>query len=127
MLQHFGSGEKVLRQGDLGNSLYIIVSGRASLTTTDLWGHEQEVLALKAGDFFGITTLFSGEPSDVSVTAIDDLEVMMIAATVVNQMIERQPSFAREISQVLEIRRRAIQAVKQTEGTNDPAVESRSF
>lgn len=127
MLQHFGSGEKVLRQGDLGNSLYIIVSGKASLTTPDLWGHEQEVLALKAGDFFGITTLFSGEPSDVSVTAIDDLEVMMIAATVVNQMIERQPSFAREISQVLEIRRRAIQAVKQTEGTNDPAVESRSF
>lgn len=111
-LQHFGSGEKVLRQGDLGNSLYIIVSGKASLTTTDLWGHEQEVLALKAGDFFGITTLFSGEPSDVSVTAIDDLEVMMISATVVNQMIDRQPSFAREISQVLEIRRRAIQAVK---------------
>jgi hypothetical protein len=34
---------------------------------------------------------------------------------VVNQTIERQPQFAREIGQVLENRRRAIQAVQQPE------------
>jgi hypothetical protein len=39
---------------------------------------------------------------------------MMIDATVVNQMIDRQPSFAREIGQILEIRRRTIQEVSQT-------------
>ena len=59
--------------------------------------------------------LFSGEPSIVSVTAINDLEVMKISGLVVNQMIDRQPSFAREIGQILEIRRRAIQEVKRTE------------
>jgi hypothetical protein len=42
------------------------------------------------------------------------LEVMMILAAVVNQMIERQPSFAREMGQVLEIRRRAIQDILPT-------------
>jgi hypothetical protein len=57
--------------------------------------------------------LFSGEPSIVSVTAVEDLEVMMIDATVVNQMIDRQPSFAREIGQILEIRRLAIQETTQ--------------
>jgi CRP-like cAMP-binding protein len=70
-------------------------------------------LPLKAGEFFGEMALFSGEVSPVSITAENDLEVMMISATVVNQMIERQPSFAREISQILEIRRRAIHTVKQ--------------
>jgi hypothetical protein len=44
--------------------------------------------------------------------AIDDLEVMAISSNVVNQMIERQPSFAREIGQILETRRRAIKAAK---------------
>jgi hypothetical protein len=34
----------------------------------------------------------------------------MIPAAIVNRTIERQPSFAREISQILELRRRAIQS-----------------
>jgi hypothetical protein len=39
---------------------------------------------------------------------------MIFSSIVVNQMIERQPSFAREIGQILEVRRKAIQAVKQS-------------
>ncbi|MGA9381815.1 MAG: mechanosensitive ion channel family protein [Phormidium sp.] len=114
VLHHFGTGEKVVQQGYPGNDLYIIISGQALLTTTDELGTEHEVLPLKAGEFFGEMALFSGEPSAVSVTAVNDLEVMIISAIVVNQMIERQPSFAREIGQILEIRRRAIQMVKQS-------------
>jgi CRP-like cAMP-binding protein len=52
--------------------------------------------------------LFSGDPSSVTITALYDLEVMKISAHVVNQMIDRQPSFAREIGHILETRRRAI-------------------
>ncbi len=84
------------------------------MTVTNKVGATQEVLPLKAGEFFGEMTLFSGELSPISVTAIDDLEVMMISAPIVNQMIERQPSFAREISQILELRHRTVQAVNQT-------------
>ncbi|WP_253188476.1 mechanosensitive ion channel family protein [Leptolyngbya sp. 'hensonii'] len=113
ILQHFGRGEKALTEGNPGNALYIILSGQAMITARDEIGQEQDVLPLKAGEFFGEMALFSGEPSTISVTATDDLEVMMISASVVNQMIERQPSFAREIGQILEIRRRAVQAVKQ--------------
>lgn len=112
VLQHFGVGERVVHQGDPGDALYIIVSGQAMLLVADDLNQEHEVLPLKAGEFFGEMALFSGEPSPVSIVAADDLEVMMIASNVVNQMIERQPSFAREIGQILEIRRRAIQAVK---------------
>ena len=111
MLQHFATGESVVRQGYTGNALYIIVSGQAQVTTTNSLEQEVEVLNLKAGEFFGEMALFSGEPSTVSVIALEDLEVLMIDAFVVNQMIDRQPSFAREISQILEIRRRTIQAV----------------
>lgn len=111
MLQHFATGESIVRQGYTGNALYIIVSGQAQVTTTNSLEQEVEVLNLKAGEFFGEMALFSGEPSTVSVIALEDLEVLMIDAFVVNQMIDRQPSFAREISQILEIRRRTIQAV----------------
>jgi hypothetical protein len=111
-LQHFGTGETVVRQGVVNNALYVIISGHAMLTT-NITGQEQEVLPLKAGEFFGEMTLFSGEASPISVIVVEDLEVMMLSAMVVNQMIERQPSFAREISQILETRRRAVQSVHQ--------------
>jgi small-conductance mechanosensitive channel len=113
-LQHFGIGEKVIRQGYPSNSLYIIVSGHATLSLIDSTGIEHQVLSLSAGEFFGEIVLFSGEPSPISITAVNDLEVMMISAHEVNQMIARQPSFAREIGQILDVRRRAIAAVSST-------------
>lgn len=108
-LQHFGTGEQVVRQGSLNNALYIVISGQAMMTIQDEQGQDHEVLQLKAGEFFGEMTLFSGETSPVSITALEDLEVMLLPAPIVNQMIDRQPSFAREISQILELRRRSVQ------------------
>lgn len=119
-LQHFGIGEKVIRQGYPNNSLYIIVSGHATLSVVDSSGLDRQVLSLNAGEFFGEMVLFSGEPSPVSIIAANDLEVMMISADEVNRMIARQPSFAREIGQILEIRRRAVQLMKKPASTTHP-------
>ncbi|PZV15044.1 MAG: hypothetical protein DCF20_11515 [Pseudanabaena sp.] len=51
---------------------------------------QYELLTIKTGEFFGEMTLFSGEHSPISVTAIKDLEVMTLSASAVNQMIDRQ-------------------------------------
>ncbi len=112
-LQHFAAGEKVIRQGQMGNELYIIVAGQALMTRRDESGEDVELLSLRSGEFFGEMSLFSGEPSTVTIAASNDLEVMNISATVVNQMIDRQPSFAREIGQIIESRRLAIQETTQ--------------
>jgi len=112
-LKHFGTGESVIQQGYLNDALYIVIVGSAVMTVTDTNGYGQEVLEIKAGEFFGEMTLFSGEISMVSITAVQDLELMMISAIEVDRMIERQPSFSREISQVMEIRRRAVYNAQQ--------------
>lgn len=111
VLQHFGVEEKVVRQGYPGNALYIIIAGQAVITITDASGKEHEVATLNRGEFFGEMALFSSEPSVVSVTAIEDLEVMVLYSDIVNKMIERQPSLAREIGQIIEARRKVIQVV----------------
>ncbi len=118
-LQHFGTGEQVVRQGSPNSSLYIIISGQAVMTTQDDSGQIHEVLRLKAGEFFGEMTLFSSDSSPTSITALEDLEVMMLPAGIVNQMIERQPSFAREISHILDLRRRAVQATRPVKTPTD--------
>ena len=84
----------------MGQALYISVADLALMSSRDLDGHEREILSLRNGEFFGEMSLFS-------------LEVMKISAAMVHQMIDRQPSFAREIGQILEIRRAAIQECSQ--------------
>jgi heme-degrading monooxygenase HmoA len=37
---------------------------------------------------------------------------MKMSPTIVNQMLERQPSFARELSQIFESRRKAVQEMQ---------------
>jgi small-conductance mechanosensitive channel len=110
-LQHYGTGEKVIWQGTHNNALYIVITGNAVMTVVDRDRLEHELLVIKTGEFFGEMTLFSDEPSTISITAIADLEVMMLSSRAVNQMIDRQPNFAREISQILETRRRMVNAI----------------
>ncbi|MBD2181694.1 mechanosensitive ion channel family protein [Aerosakkonema funiforme] len=112
VVQKFGAGETVIRQGDRSNFLYVIIAGEAAITITNDFGKEQEVMALSLGEFFGEMTLFSGEPSPVSIAAIDDLQVIVISSDAVSRMIERQPTFARQIGQIIEARRSAISAAQ---------------
>jgi CRP-like cAMP-binding protein len=82
-------------------------------------GEEIELFTLRSGEFLGEMSLFSREPSTVTIAASNDLEVMKISADVVNARIDRQPSFAREIGQILEIRRLAIQEATQSHRAAD--------
>ena len=86
-----------------GIALQHFAAGLALKSSRNLDGHEREILSLRNGEFFGEMSIFS-------------LEVMKISAATVHQMIDRQPSFAREIGQIREIRRAAIQ-----EGSQPPA------
>lgn len=107
-IQHFGMGETAIYQGNRVFSMYIIISGEAIMTVLNDAGPEVEVVKLSQGEFFGLIALFSREPSPVSIRAVQDMEVMVINGDAVNAMIERQPSLSREIAQVIEMRRHAI-------------------
>lgn len=123
ILQQFGAGEKVIRQGEPGNALYIIIAGQALVTVTNKFGMELEVINILRGEFFGEMALFSGEPSPVSVTAVDDLQVLVIYSDAVNTMIERQPSLGREIGQIIEARSKAVSMSQQADISSNAEVE----
>ena len=115
ILQQFGAGEKVIRQGEPGNALYIIIAGQALVTVTKEFGMELEVMTILRGEFFGEMALFSGEPSPVSIAAVEDLQVLVIYSDTVNTMIEGQPSLGREIGQIIEARSKAVSMAGQAD------------
>jgi small-conductance mechanosensitive channel len=109
-MQHYSAGETAVKQGEQVPYLFIMVSGRAKLTCRASDRKSYDLYELSRGDFFGETTLLSGADSPYSVEAQTDLEVLSLAVSDVNRLIEHKPSLAMEIGQIMDVRRKAVLA-----------------
>lgn len=65
----FNDGEPVIRQGDVGDSFYIIESGNARVLKKDEQGVEHEFPGLKKGDYFGELALLNDQPRLATIVA----------------------------------------------------------
>ena len=112
----FGKGERVVRQGDEGDALYIILEGKAVVSVGDERGTEREVARLSRGEFFGEMALLTGEPRTANVTAIDDLTVIVVYKEALQGLLARRPGLATEIAEIVEARRQGLRAVSELRG-----------
>ena len=97
-----------MRRSQAVSALQLIISGRAVLTGTDAGGREVVVGNLEPGDFFGEDSLFSTVPSDVSVTALEDLQLLTLGRDSVHALSAETPDFFRQIGDVMEERGKAL-------------------
>jgi small-conductance mechanosensitive channel/CRP-like cAMP-binding protein len=111
-LESFGKGERVVRQGEPGDALYVIVEGSAVVSIADGASMEREVARLARGEFFGEMALLTGEPRTAHVSAADDLDVLVIRKEALRGILERRPGLAQEMAEMVEARRHGLQAVK---------------
>jgi small-conductance mechanosensitive channel/CRP-like cAMP-binding protein len=109
--QDFGRGERIVRQGDAGDALFVILSGTAVVSITDEHGGEREVARLARGEFFGEMALLTGEARTANVTAIEDLQVLVIYKEALAAMMARRPELATEIAEIVAARRVGLRAV----------------
>ncbi len=87
----FNKGEIVIEEGDSGDSIYLIKSGRAKVSTHVL-GKVVELAILEKGDIFGEIAFLTGRPRTATVTAIERLEVLEFTRPVLERIIEETPS-----------------------------------
>ncbi|EQA38591.1 phospholipase, patatin family [Leptospira inadai serovar Lyme str. 10] len=84
-------GERLIRQGDPGNSLYIIVSGRFRFVTEDGNGKRISEGEFGKGDIIGEMSLLTGEPRSASVYALRSGQVIRISRDGFRKFISRSP------------------------------------
>ena len=77
--EHFDTGQFVIRQGDVGDKLYVIQSGEAAVLKSVEGGEPVQVNVLKAGAYFGEMALLGNEPRVASIQASTPLDVLAIA------------------------------------------------
>jgi CRP/FNR family cyclic AMP-dependent transcriptional regulator len=68
-----GEGEVLAREGRIGREFFLILAGRVEVTQNG-----RRVNALGPGDFFGELAAMNPGPRNATVTAVSDLDVLII-------------------------------------------------
>jgi len=79
-LEHYEPGQNVVRQGDPGETFYVIRHGHASVHVADASGVENRVDRLSTGDCFGEIALLENVPRTASVRGETHLAVLTLSA-----------------------------------------------
>jgi CRP/FNR family cyclic AMP-dependent transcriptional regulator len=100
-------GQTILYQGDVGDSLFVVVSGRVRIYTISQEGHELSVWICDEGDFFGEMALLTGEPRSASAEAMQFTEVLVLERQVFRDYLLSNPEAALHIIEALSDRLRS--------------------
>lgn len=95
-VRSFPKSAVVINEGDATDSLYVVLSGRAKVYVSEEDGREVVVNTVGAGEYFGELVLDDG-PRSASVMALEPCRFFVIPRADVEQMIERNPVFARDL------------------------------
>ena len=76
----FTAGQVVFEEGELGDSLYVIVSGEVEVLKRDDKGNPQLIARLGPPEFFGEMSLIDKEYRSATVRARSDAELLQLTA-----------------------------------------------
>lgn len=91
-LHVFNAGEMVIREGDPGRSIYVILDGEVRVFTRDHRGQELELAVIGASQFFGEMSFLTGEPRSGSVAAVDTSVIVELGYTSMKKVVKEHPT-----------------------------------
>lgn len=103
----FAPQEPIIETGQTDKSMFIIHRGNVSIRIVedDL---PKTVTTLRAGDFFGEMSLFTGEPRTADVISESETQVIEIKPETLKPILETNPELARIISEIIDDRRKLL-------------------
>lgn len=106
----FKPGEYLMRQGESGIGLFIILSGKVRVEKSDTQGRTVELAENGAGDILGEMAVFDGSPRSASVCAVVETICLVLASWEFNAFLKAHPEAALELLPIV---------VKRFRETND--------
>ena len=85
--QRYMEGARVVREGDIGDTFYVILQGGANVVNT----RGRVVNRLQPGDFFGEISLLDGGPRTATVVADTPLSMLALPRKAFLKVIEQEP------------------------------------
>ena len=108
-VRNYKKNSVIINEGDVGESLYVLLQGRVKVYATDDTGREITYGNIDSGDYFGEMSLDGGSRS-ASVITLEPCTCAVLSRTAVSEHLAQTPEFA--MSLVVQVIRRARAATE---------------
>jgi CRP-like cAMP-binding protein len=92
-LTHFDNGQVLFREGEDGDDMYIIQSGRVAIKKKVKDG-DTTLAVLEKGDFFGEMAILERLPRSASAEVVEEGDLIVISGEMFGDMIKANPEIA---------------------------------
>ena len=92
--RHFNTGQVIYVEGEPAELIYILESGWVKATRMTREGREQAMMFLRPAEVFGDIAVFTGTTYPGAVMALEDVDVWVIPAKTILDLIPRHPELA---------------------------------
>ncbi|MCX7024415.1 MAG: cyclic nucleotide-binding domain-containing protein [Spirochaetes bacterium] len=93
----FADGEYLMKQGESGIGLYLILSGKVKIEKTAPDGVKVEIAENGPGDILGEMAVIDGAPRSASVVATQETVCLLLASWEFNSFLKAHPEVAIDI------------------------------
>jgi CRP-like cAMP-binding protein len=105
----YSDGDIVIRQGEIGDCMYVVQSGRVEVVQSSEHG-EQHLAFLETGDFFGEMAVFEKEVRSATVQSTGTARVLKVDKKTLLRRIREDPLLAVNLLQTMSHRIRDLNA-----------------
>lgn len=103
----YANGEHIVRQGEVGNCMYVVQAGRLEVLKEDHEGYVR-VGVLEVGDVFGEMSVFEREVRSASVRAMGAARVLTVDKKTFLRRIQEDPPLAFNLVKMMSHRIRVL-------------------
>lgn len=121
----YGAGQTVVRQGQPGDSMFVVCRGQARVTVGDSGA---EVATIGPGGFFGEMSLLTGDTRSATVSASVDSVLLEIAAPDFRRIALAHPEVLVQVTEAVQNRRSGLERTRTNAAATAPLEDApRSF
>jgi CRP/FNR family transcriptional regulator len=121
--RHFDAGQVIYVEGEPAESIYILEAGWVKATRMTREGREQAMMFLRPVEVFGDIAVLTGTTYPGTVVALEDVEVWVIPARTLLDLIPRSPEFAMAV--IRHLGERVLHYISLVEDLSLRSVEAR--
>jgi CRP/FNR family transcriptional regulator len=92
--RNYPAGTIILREGDPGDTCYVLERGQARVTRQHADGRTITLTNVSTGEIFGELAMFGGEVRSATVEAVDDVRAVAILAGDLKRLLSEHPEIA---------------------------------
>jgi len=100
-LKTFAPRQRIYKMGEPGGRAYVVVSGKARVTTVDEDNQEVVLDEPTAGDFFGFASMLQQTPHETGSVALEETVCVEVDRDDIFELIQRKPHAGMDMLSVL--------------------------